>query len=641
MSYLNGVSRIDSLINTLCSQKDSSRIQTLLSLAWQLRNSNPEQSVNFGLEAIGLTNTYNDYTGLAKAYGFVGVAYRVLGDYSKSIDFYFNGLDIAMKYNLEEEQGYAYLNIANLFIYQEFHTNAIENIKRATEIAKRINNKSMLAYAFLYHGRALMLVNELNPALEFLQESMSIRKGLNLKREQAVCLKYIGDIYFVRKQFPMAIENYDKALSLIDKNIEKNLHSSILLEKSNIYLLQNNLHSAYIHASQGLAIANQIGSSLFIRDASQILAKISLKRNDYIAASKLQQSILELNDQLYDQQLSEKIFLMEYQMERQQKQNEIEMLNRDNTIKELELVKAREEKQKQRVIIYAFAAGFVIIFVFLLIISRLFLQIKIYNKKLEGKNQQIELQNTNLSIVNKKLLESEDNLKKLVQTKDKLFSIIAHDLRSPFTVLIGLTEMLSRQVETLDPIEIAEFSNQLNQSSSKLLNLIENLLHWSRSQIGSIKLNPQIISLSKIVTDAFDVLGIQAKSKKIELRNEVPENLSVFADQESISIILRNLMSNAIKYTERDGVVTISAFQQDKRVIVKVSDTGIGIRPEKISILFKFEDSFSTVGTNQEAGTGLGLLVCREFIEMNGGDISVESVEGEGTNFTFSIPTKT
>jgi signal transduction histidine kinase len=633
-----GISRIDSLINALSAQKDSSRISTLLSLTWQLRNSNPEQSVGFGLEAINLARTYNNYVGLAKGYGFVGVAYRVLGNYSKSTDFYFNGLDIALENNLEEEQGYAYLNIANLFIYQEFHTNSIENIKRATEIAERINNKGMLAYANLYHGRALQLVNELDLALEFLQKSLNIRKELNLRREQAVCLKYIGDIYLDKNLFPLAIENYNQALKLIDTNIEKNLYASILVEKSNIYLQENNLQLATSFAKQGLDIANQIGSNLFIRDASRVLVQIYLKQNDYLKASTLQQTILEINDKLNDQQLSEKIFLLEYQMERQQKQNQIEMLNRDNTIKELELVKTREEKHKQRVIIYSFAAGLVIIILFLLIISRLFFQIRVANKQLERKNQQIELQNSNLNTVNRKLVESENNLKMTVQTKDKLFSIIAHDLRNPFTVLIGLTDMLSKQVEMLNPNEIAEFSDQVHQSSSKLHNLIENLLHWSRSQIGSIKLNPKTFSLFKIVSDTIDVLGLQAKSKRIELRNEVAENLSVFADEDTISTVIRNLVSNAIKYSEPNGVVTLSAYLQYNRIVVKVSDIGIGIPSEKFSKLFNFEGSFSTRGSNQEAGTGLGLLVCKEFVEMNGGDISVESVVGEGTTFSFSLP---
>lgn len=337
----NNQSKLESLLLLLDGQKDSSRIPTLLSISWELRNSNPEKSIQFGLEAIELATLYKDYENLAKAHGFVGVSFRVMGNYLQSIDYYYTGLEISIKYGITEQEGFAYLNLANLHIYQEYYNSAIDNINRAESIANRIGNKQMLAYAFLYFGRAMQLKNELDSALIYFQKALDLRSDLGRIPEQAVCYKYIADIYLQKREYRSALENYNKSLATIDKLTDMNLHANILVKKSMVYFDLNDLNLASDLAKQSLEIANKIGASLVIRDASQVLATISKKNNNYKLASEYLESVINNNETLFGQQLSEKIFFLEYQIERQQKENQIDILNKDNTIKELELKRAR------------------------------------------------------------------------------------------------------------------------------------------------------------------------------------------------------------------------------------------------------------------------------------------------------------
>lgn len=259
------------------------------------------------------------------------------------------------------------------------------------------------------------------------------------------------------------------------------------------------------------------------------------------------------------------------------------------------------------------------------------------NTEIVEQKVKIEAQNDFLRQINEKLVQSEESLKLLVQTKDKLFSIIAHDLRGPFQALFSVTSELSRYIDEFNKDEIIDKANMIYISSNRLLDLIENLLNWSRSQRGTIVIEPKKINLHELVNEATEILSMQAKTKDINLVNEVEQDLFAMADKDTISTVIRNLTSNAIKFTQPGGKVTLNAFKENNYIFVKVSDTGVGISTENLSKLFKIEGNFTTKGTCKEGGTGLGLIVCKEFVEMNGGTISVESIEGQGTTFTFSL----
>ncbi len=231
-----------------------------------------------------------------------------------------------------------------------------------------------------------------------------------------------------------------------------------------------------------------------------------------------------------------------------------------------------------------------------------------------------------------------EQLVKLNSEKDKFFSIIAHDLRSPFNGLLNLTELMSDSRENFSPAEFADYSKLLNESARILYKLLENLLEWAQVQKGSIDFTPIDLYLSKIVSQNIDIIYQRALQKRIKILNEIDNTQRVFADEKMIDTVFRNLLSNAVKFTKIDGKVVVKSERSNNGTIeVSVEDNGVGINEKDIIRLFKLEEKVSSVGTEGEPSTGLGLLLCKEFIEMHGGKIWVESKEGKGSKFIFTL----
>ncbi len=239
--------------------------------------------------------------------------------------------------------------------------------------------------------------------------------------------------------------------------------------------------------------------------------------------------------------------------------------------------------------------------------------------------------------LNDKLAESEEKLKQMNATKDKFFSIIAHDLRNPVSAFTELTNLLASKGEEMSSEERMEFTQDLNKSSKQMSALLDNLLQWARAQSGRIEFNPDIIYIDKLVENIFYLLKVTADKKRIKLINRVQPETVAIGDENMIHTVLRNLISNAIKFTNARGRVTISSEIIDKQVYIYIEDNGVGIREENLDTLFRPDVYNSTRGTNNEKGTGLGLLICKEFIETNGGSVWAESELGNGTKFTFTL----
>jgi len=236
--------------------------------------------------------------------------------------------------------------------------------------------------------------------------------------------------------------------------------------------------------------------------------------------------------------------------------------------------------------------------------------------------------------------EALQSLKRSNETKDKFFSIISHDLKSPFNSLLGFTDLLLQNYDTFDDAERKHIIESLNASSKNTYQLLENLLTWSRSQTGRIEYSPQEIEVKTIIYEIILLSQPAAENKSILLADHTEAVLSVFADKSMLQTILRNLISNAIKFTGNKGSVSVSAkkAKQDRFIEIRVSDTGIGIPEDIIDDLFLIDKNRSTPGTEKEQGTGLGLILCKEFVEKQGGQIWIESEVGKGSQFIFTLP---
>lgn len=237
-----------------------------------------------------------------------------------------------------------------------------------------------------------------------------------------------------------------------------------------------------------------------------------------------------------------------------------------------------------------------------------------------------------------KLKNRELKLAELNATKDKLFSVIGHDLINPMNRIEGFSELLVEYAENEDYDNLKEYAGIIQKSSNKTMSLLSNLLDWSRSQIGGKKFKLEKYNLNKQINELFLLMTDVAERKSISLRNKAENNLFIAADKNMIGTVLRNLLSNAIKFTNRGGEIIVSAHKENSNTIIKVIDNGIGINKEHLKNLLEITENNSRAGTENEKGTGLGLVLCKEFISAHGGEIVIESEEGEGSCFKLIIP---
>lgn len=389
LGYPTPDKKIDSLYNILSKVNDSAQVEVLTKLTWELRNSEPNKSIELGLEAIEKAQRFKDYKNLVNLHGYVGVAYRIIGNYSKSTDYYYKGLELSKKYKLPEQEGFAYINIANLLIYQEYYNNAIENLNNALVIASRINNKLMLSYVYLNRGRANLLFKQYDSALVDLNQALKIRQEINLKQGIAVCYKYIGDLYKEKGDYFLAIENYNTSQQIVNLETDKDLYANILARKAELFLKTGETDEALKYAQNANEIAKEIGAKLTIRDALKVITQIAKGRENFRTATGNLESIIRYNDTLFNQRLSEKLFFLQYQYEKQKKESEIE-------IRELRLNRARSLAFALITIIILLVGLVVFVLVSLKQRKKINAQLMLQNAEISDQRKNIEFKNKNL-----------------------------------------------------------------------------------------------------------------------------------------------------------------------------------------------------------------------------------------------------
>ncbi len=234
-----------------------------------------------------------------------------------------------------------------------------------------------------------------------------------------------------------------------------------------------------------------------------------------------------------------------------------------------------------------------------------------------------------------------ERLEKLNATKDKFFSIIAHDLKNPISSIKNSVDLMTRLYHEFSDKERLSYLSELKETTENVFELLQNLLAWSRTQTNRIEFNPDLFDLKLVSDNITSLLAHQAGLKKISLKHEIEQDTMVFADVNMVATVIRNIVSNAIKFTKDNGTIKIySKPSKEDKILIYVEDSGIGIEQDKISKLFSISSNYSTPGTNSESGTGLGLILCKEFVDINQGTINVESMVGKGTTFIIELPTK-
>lgn len=691
---LSAASR-DSLVNAINTRQGLPRIDARLQYAYELRRSDPKTSEREAKTALkeaqelrntereakayyylGLTYHYDDHSdsaviflknskslyrelgdseNLSKVLSILGTAYlSTTGDQKQAITYYNEALNAARKSANHQTMAIVYSQLSNIFRMNGSYQQAIEFIYKAREHYELIGFTEGIAWINYSIGRIYNTMSLYDEAEKLFLEGLEIYRSLPDNESsltgRAICMDELGFAYMELGDIKKAREYNTGAANIYRKMRGGGFGiSNSLKYLARIEYLEENLEEALRQLGKSLRIKKRINDRLGLPGVYLLYGQILSDRGEYEAAidslliglslaHNNEQKTLEMNlnrqlaevyhslgqfdkafryqyqhsaimDSIYESRATRGMTQLEALYKQQAQEEVIIQLEQENTIKDLKLSRERVVQQLLLIILF-------LVVLFALVILRLYIS----NRK-----------------INAALEEQQKKLQELNATKDKFFSIIAHDLKSPFNSIIGFSSLMERYGKAENFEKMKEFSRHIKAVSTQTFKLLENLLDWARSQTGNISFKPKELDAAALIQNAIELHSSCAKRKDIQISTEVPP-LRLFADENMLHTVLQNLLSNAIKYSPHGSKVSVEARDLGKNIMISVRDEGIGIGPEMLGHIFDIGENISSPGTDNEQGTGLGLIICKEFIAKHGGSIRVESEFGKGSNFIIILP---
>ncbi len=552
---------------------------------------------------------------LAKSYNYLGLIYWKLSNFTKALDYYLHSLKIKEQLGNKYEIALTLNNIANIFNLVGDNESGITYSKRALKISDELNNDYIKGRAYQNLGVSYSNKKDFGNALKYLNWAVLIRQKEHQKNGLAYSLLKRGDVYYQIEQFNEAEKDCLKSLKIMETINDCYGISSAYLHLGKIYDRQNKNNLAVAHIK--LALNNSKKEKLInlSREAHLLLSDIYKRNGDFQKAFEEYSKYVDISKTIDNIAIKSKFGELKLAYETEVKQRENELLKAKNTFQEFEIKKNKTYK--------AFFIGFTIfaLLAFFAVYSRYNI-VKRTRNLLREKNKKIEKQRKELT--------------KIVSAKDKMISIIAHDLKSPFQSLQGYSELLVTEFKELNDKEKFEYISNIKRISKNSTDLVENLLQWTRAQSGSLEYKPENLNLKKITQSTIELAKSTADRKQIKITSGINSNIYVHADKNIITTVLRNLLNNAIKFSPQNSIIEIFTTIKENNIILNVKDNGLGIEENRLTTIF--DVCTSTNGTENEIGSGLGLALCKEFVASYGGEIKVESKINKGSNFYFSIP---
>jgi len=618
-----------------------------------------------------------DYENELKSYQ-LGLAYaKKINDHQKQVIFYFsigyfnetrNDFDEAIKNylnalsNLEKSPDKSllpslYNQIGNVYFNITKFEDALQYYFKALALKETKTNKISEAKTLMNIGTVYSELNNYKKALEYLQQSLNVFQGSAAKNDQSLVLNNIGNIY-------RGIEDYKKSIDYLNRSLKLSIELKNTKRIADIY---NNLGASYEEMGEyeksrnyyyealeiyidledkfGIATTYRNLGNVTIKLGEHNLAKdyldkamdlsikhnyLIIKKNAYYSLAILYSNLgdhkqsdayynrhIRLGDSLNNAEHRERVAQMQVIYETEKKDRENKVLRLENEAQESDLA-------RQRNLIL-----FLILISFLLIALAILIYVFYRNRKRTA---------AILARQNIMLTESEEKQRMMNATKDKFFSIISHDLRNPLGALSLIVDNLKLNISKMNQAKINSVIESLDETVVSTKNLLSNLLDWSRTQTGRIEFEPQRIELSELVHSSLPLFESTAGPKQIEIHTSIEKDVHIFADRNMINTVLRNLVSNAIKFTPSGGSISLVVSRINGFAETSVIDNGVGIDPEIVTQLFRIDSKIKTKGTNNEQGTGLGLILCKEFVDRHQGKIYAVSELNKGSKFSFTIP---
>ena len=551
---------------------------------------------------------------IAESYNFLGSDYYDLGEYDDAYFYFTQSYGIAKKINDSSHMTIALHNVGCVFKEMGQYDRAIDHIKLSRKISKTIGDELAESYYFHELGDIQMQKKQYDSALTSLFNALAIAQRMAHDELKPKTLTKIARTYLLKGDYKSAYDYYDSTHQLYRKTNNQYGLAEVALGRGIVALNQKNFEQAKTLIEQSLGIARLINARVLEIECHKNLYAMAEQQRRYEEALSYFKQYKNLEDSLFSQEMLQKLFRDQVRFETESKDIQIAELS-ETEARHIDKIKREEFIRNILVVVFALSV---------------ILLITVYRS-----GQRRKQINTLLLQHQEETERRSEELERLNQVKDKFFSIISHDLRSPINALSGILDLMSKEGLTQDDFE--EQTRELRIRFNHTRTLLNNLLDWTLLQMDKLSLQPAKINLHNIVNENIEILT-SLQTKQIKLVNKVPENAIGYADSNTINLVMRNLLTNAIKFTNDGGEVTISAQEKTREWTLTVHDNGVGIKPEVQQILFDKTSPYTTRGTANEKGTGLGLILCKEFVEKNGGRIWVESEEGRGSTFLFTVP---
>lgn len=562
------------------------------------------------MQAFALYREGNNTEGIAMALNNIGILYSSLGDYEKGYSYFHYSLLI------EEHAGnlpgiaYSLNNIGLLCRKMGMLDKSADYYEKSLRIKYSYKDSLGIALTLINQGKVYEELGEFDDALNNYEKALELNSAIKDREGVATALNNIGVIFLLKEEYDKAVRHFTQALVLRSEIDDKAGVISSLTGLGRSLMELGQFGQANTKLLEALKLAIEIENSEMHANVLLILAELRSKESNFSEAYQYLLQYNALKEDLVNSENSSHVLELEARYENEKKESRIEIQNAQ--------IEARDARIRQeRILRYGIIAFAVLLVLVLFVIVRMYRMKAVLNNILGVKNQE--------------LLE-------LNATKNKFFSIISHDLRNPFGVLRNVSEMLHVNYDDLDETQRKSLAENMKNLSANAEEMLENLLQWSMSQSGKLEPEPEKFDFNKLIKNVYQSMFLLAEKKNIEFLISEADYAQVFADQKMLETVLRNLVQNAIKFTSENGSININAVQQESEIRIEVSDTGIGLTKEDRSKLFRIDQDHKKIGSSPNKGSGLGLILCREFVEANRGRIDVESEPGKGSIFYFYVP---
>ncbi len=631
-------SKFDSLYRAVESETDDKKIEFIDSLLDKQNDLSIYDKINFSKEALEIIKSKNypekDYKYLL----LLAKTYLQIGDNSKSLRYILEALEVAKELDDDTKIASTQSNIGIMYAKQNQLDKAMNYFQKAEELFLKLDSSHYLSgiynnIALIYNFRndTPKVMEYLNKSLDLLPKHKDSVYTLNTILNMAEIYKTNGNYINAKKYLQMG-----KDFCFSCRNTMMSLRFSVI--EASILITENKNQKALNILKRSRIIAKEKNYSKLLITINTYLSDIYEEKGDFENSYVILKEIKKLEDSIEASDSGDNLaeLLNHYEMQDKSRQNQ--MLEQENKIQSMYI------QLLVLVILFGLSIGILLFWKYKtkrkdnILLKEKTDQLEYAYEKLNDQNKLISDQKEELVFINEELKNRSQKLKESNEAKDKLFSIIAHDLRNPLNALVLATDMLVKDSYDIDKENLDLIYNQLNKSVYRLSELLENLLDWARSQTGRIEYSPKHIDINNLILRNIDLFKNNVVEKNIDLQYLPTEDISVYADINMTDTIVRNIISNAVKFTVPNGKICIKLESAEKNIVLKVIDNGIGIDRVMIDKILDDYQYFTTSGTKSEKGTGLGLKIVKEFIEMNKGELFIKSIPDGGTSIEITLP---